>query len=284
MTAPDPYPCKVDPLHVGMICATAAPGSPRGGTPLLTGGRYGVRVYLPSRSAARAAQDALRRVGYRVGRAAETRRGRDLIVAGWSADGLDSRLAAMRGVLQRLAAGPGSTAAAALDQLGRLPAAALPGEAGQQQLIRQAGYQLREWISATSGIHAPCNRLATPADTGIALRLSAAWRAEEAIDGLAVRHLQVTELAVGLYPALRQAMSHDSARDSAIRRAGIAAHITRHVDRDISPLMRGDGRGAGRAETDAGLAGPGLAGRPARKPGSGRSAGPRGSSRLAAHR
>ena len=51
-------------------------------------------------------------VGYQVSRASRGTRGRDLNVPGWSTEGLERRLTAMREVLGRLAAGPGVTAVA----------------------------------------------------------------------------------------------------------------------------------------------------------------------------
>jgi hypothetical protein len=235
-------------VHVWTICTTAAPGSQRDGTALLVGGQYATRVYLPNRSAAHAAHAALRRVGYQASRATGGIRGRDLIVAGWSAEGLESRLTAQRAVLQKLAAEPAATAIAALDQLDRLPAAALPGLAGQRQLIVQAGQQLRAWISGTSGIHAPRDPRARPTEPGSALRLHASRRAEEAIDNLAVRHLQVAEVAVAFYPALRQRMGHDTARDSAVRRAGMAFHLSpQQLGQDLTPLLRNADRAPGPA-------------------------------------
>ena len=254
MTASDSYPAGIDPVHVRTIATAAVPDGQRDGTVLLVGGQYAARVYLPTRSAAQAAHAALRRVGYQVGRTGSLR-GRDLIIAGWSAEGLESRLTAMRAVLQKLAAEPGATAVAALDRFGRLSAAALPGQAGQRLLIHQADQQLRAWIADTSGIHAPCDPRARPADPGCALRLNATHRAEEAIDDLAARHVQVAELAVALYPALRQRMDHDSASDFAVRRAGVAFHLSQQLAQDITPLLRGSGQTPGSAASRPAAAG-----------------------------
>jgi hypothetical protein len=245
MTARDPYPSGVDPCHIWAVCAAAAPGHDPAGTAVLAGGRDAARVYLPARAAARAAQAALSRVGYQVARAAGSSRGRQLLVRGWSAGGLEARLTAMRAVLEQLAADPGSAATMALDQLRRVPAAELPAAAGQQQLTWQAGEQLRRWIFAASGIHAPHDPLARPADTGCALRLSAAWRLEEAIDDLAARQLRVAGRALALYPALRQQIGHDSARDTVIRQAGITFHLSSPIAQDTTPLLRNAGRAPG---------------------------------------
>jgi hypothetical protein len=157
---------------------------------VIAGENYGARVSLPARPAARTAREALARVGYQVAPDTASRRERGLTIYGWSAHGLDSRLTAMRAVLSKLGSEPGWTAATTLDQLAGLPETALPDEAGRQQLIRDAAQRLRGWISAASGIHAPCDPLARPADAGCGFRLSATWRAEEAIDDLAALALR----------------------------------------------------------------------------------------------
>ena len=146
---------------------------------------------MPTQVGARNAQAALRRVGYHVVMTTDHRRGGHLVVRGWSTDALEARLTAMRSVLEQLAADPGSTAAKALDQLGSVPAAALPDRAGQRQLSWQSAAQLLRWIFTTSGIHAPHDPIAQAADAGCALRLSAAWRLEEAIEDLAARQVRV---------------------------------------------------------------------------------------------
>ena len=221
MTTPESYPAGVDPMHVRAICMAAAPGTRREGIVVLAGRGDGVRVYLTHRAEATAARAALRRVGYEADRADGRRLSSGLIVTGWSADRLEARLTAMRTLVQRLAADPRSTAADVLDRLGRQPSAP-PSTAGQQELVIAARHQLREWIMATSGIHARCDPRARPADIGVALRLSASWQAETAIDELAARHLRIAVHAVALYPELRHQESHHSARDLAIHRAEIA--------------------------------------------------------------
>lgn len=233
MPASDLYPSGIDPVHVWTIATTAAPGIKQDGTVLLVGGRHPARICLPNRPAAHSAEAALQLVGYQVARTSRGVRGRDLIVTGWSTEGLEHRLTVMRGVLQQLAAGPGTTAVLALE-LGRLPAALQPSQADQQWLVERAGRQLRGWISRTSGIDAPCDPRAQPSDPGCALRLAATRRAEEAIDDLATRHMRVAEIAVALYPGLRLRMDHASARDSAIRRAGIAFHLSGRLSPDTT--------------------------------------------------
>ena len=80
----------------------------------------------------------------------------------------------------------------------------LPSQIDQRLVVERAGQRLRTWISRTSGIHAPRDPRALPADPRCAFRLAATSRAEEVIDYLAERHLQLAELAVGFYPQLRQ--------------------------------------------------------------------------------
>jgi hypothetical protein len=241
MPTPDQNPSGFDPAHIWAVCASAAPARDRHGAALLAGMRDGVHVYMPTRAGARTAEAALSRVGYQVVRTTDHRRGGQLMVRGWSADGLEARLIAMRAVLEQLASDPGSTAMKALDRLGGLPAAALPDRTGQRQLSRQAATQLLRWIFATSGIHAPHDPLARPADAGCGLRLSTAWQLEEAIEDLAGRQVRVTADALAQYPVLRQQMGHDSARDIAVRRAGVAFYLSSRVAQDTTQIL-GNGR------------------------------------------
>jgi hypothetical protein len=231
MPATDPFPGGVDPVHVWAVATKAAPSIQHDGTVLLVGGRYPARIVLPNPLAASEAEAALRLVGYQVSQARRSIRGRDLNIEGWSFEGLGRRLTAMRGVLGKLAAGPGVSAYIALE-LGRLPAAMSPSRAHQQLLTERAGELLRAFISRTSGIHAPRDPRAHPDAPRYAFRLAATWRAEEAIDDLARRHLQIARLAVASYPTLRKQMDHAAARDSAIRRANLAVHLIHHLDQD----------------------------------------------------
>ena len=73
-----------------------------------------------SRLAAGDAAPALARVGYQVARINGTGH-RDLLVTGWSPDGLESRLTAMRAILHQLDENPGSTADAVIERFRRLP-------------------------------------------------------------------------------------------------------------------------------------------------------------------
>jgi hypothetical protein len=227
MPAPDPspaFPAGVDPDHVWAIANAAASAIGQAGTMLLTGGRYPARIVMPNPLAASEVEAALKLVGYQVGRTSRGIRGRDLNITGWSTDGLERRLTAMREVLGKLAAGQGVTAFVALE-LGRLPAAMLPSQVDQQFVLERARHRLHAFIARTSGIHAPRDPRAQPDDPRCAFRLSAAWRAETAIDDMAARHLRIAELAVAFYPTLRERMDHTTARDSAIRRASLAVNL-----------------------------------------------------------
>jgi hypothetical protein len=210
---------------VWAVATAAASSIGQAGTMLLTGGRYPARIVMPNPLAANEVEAALKLVGYQVSRTNRGIRGRDLNITGWSTDGLERRLTAMREVLGKLAAGQGVTAFVALE-LGRLPAAMLPSQVDQRLVIDRAAYRLRAFITRTSGVHAPRDPRAHPDDPRCAFRLSATWRAEEAIDDMAGRHLQIAELAVAFYPTLRERMNHGAARDSAIRRASLAVELS----------------------------------------------------------
>ena len=247
-----PYPSGIDPAHVQAICVAATASHSGDGEVLVAAGRDSVTASLPGRAAARWAAAALSLAGYQVDPAG----GRRLVVRGWSAAGLDQRLAAMRTVLHQLSCAPRLTAIAALEQCRPLPADALPDRAAQRQLLERAARQLRDWIAVTSGIHAPLDLLAEPAATGIALRLRTTRRLEESIADLTSRQLQVAEHALALYPALRAEMSHDRASATAIRQAITAWHLPPSpIAQDSTTLLA--------ATTPPGRNSP--AGRPARR-------------------
>ena len=119
MTPADPYPAGLDPAHILAIC-TRATGSDAGIQ--AAGTADGIRVSLPSRRAAWTAASALGRVGYTAAHDSADRRTRDLVVTGWNADRLDSRLTALRTVMHRLADNPLVTATAAVRRFAALPA------------------------------------------------------------------------------------------------------------------------------------------------------------------
>jgi hypothetical protein len=228
---PDCRRCGLDPAHILSVCGLAASGGhDHPAQAVATAG--GVRVQLGSRQAARDALAALARVGYQAVPMASRRHGRDLLVAEWSTPGLEWRLAAMRNVIYQLGADPATTAAAAIGQYRR--AGAVPPARVVAAVLADARAQLRAWVSARSGIHAPHDPAILPADLGNALRLRAAWALEAAIDDLIERQLRVAGHAVPLFGSLRQYGSDDQAQEMALRRAGITFHLNGYPERDSS--------------------------------------------------
>jgi hypothetical protein len=232
-TVTDPYPAGLDPAHIVAICAHATGGRPG----LAVGARDGMCVCLPSRRAARSARAALSRVGYRVTDDSGPR-GRDLVVTGWNAAGLESRLNAMRVVLHRLAENPSPTARAVIERFSSLPAAAQSPRSGLG-VLDEARIGLRSWVSARSGIHAPRPPAVLPADVGVALQLGTANVLEQAIDDLIERHLRVAGHALALFCSLREQMDIGRAQDVAIRWAGITFHLGGTSAQDSTPLLQG---------------------------------------------
>jgi hypothetical protein len=222
MTTPGPFPDRTDPAHVLAVTMTAIPGPIRDEVQFAQG-QLGTVMYLPTRHVARAAQDALTLVGYRVN---ASDRGCSLFIRGWSTGALEARLVGMRAVLGLLSAQPGRTATTMLDQLRVVPAAQLAAAGTRRRLTGQAGQQLRRWLEGRSGIHAPHDPRFQPADPSDAMRLLAAWRLEEAIDDIAARQLRVAADALGLYPPLRTDLGHALARDTAVRQASTGFHFT----------------------------------------------------------
>ena len=195
MTAPELRQRGLDPAHILSVASQAIRDSHGLAFRAVTA-PGGLRVHLSSRRAAGDAVQALGRVGYQVAQV-EGSGHRDLLVTGWSANGLESRLAALRAVAQRLAEDPDSTAAAVIERARRLPArsAAHP----ETSVLADTRTQLQAWVGACSGIHAPRNPVIVPADTGNALRLRLAQALEAAIDDLVERHLQVAGHALSLF-------------------------------------------------------------------------------------
>ena len=189
---PEPATAGLDPAHIMAVC-THATGGKRG-----LGVRVpdGLIVCMPSRRSAGTARNALVRVGYRVTAASGDHK-RDLIVTGWSAAGLDARLAAMRAAFLQLTADPEVTARAVLARFGELPPHAQT-PAAARDLLDEAGRALSAWVSARSGIHATHDPAIQPADLGIALRLRATWALEQSLDAMAGRHLHIAAQALAL--------------------------------------------------------------------------------------
>src|ERR1039457_4700218 len=113
MATPDLREQGLDPAHILSVPSQAI-RSGHGHASRAVTTPDGLRVYLSSRLAAGDAAPALTRVGYQVARINGTGH-RDLLVTGWSSDGLESRLTAMRAVLHRLDGNPGSTADAVIE-------------------------------------------------------------------------------------------------------------------------------------------------------------------------
>jgi hypothetical protein len=237
-TAPGPPPDRIDPAHVLAVSMEAIPGPVRDEVQFAQG-RPGTVVYLPTRHVARAAQDALTLVGYRVD---ASDRGCSLFIRDWSTGALEARLVGMRAVLSLLSAQPGRTAATMLDQLRAVPAAQLAAAGTRRRLAAQAGQQLRRWLDARSGIHAPHDPRFQPTDPGDATRLLAAWRLEKAIDDIAARQQRVAAEALGLYPALRTDLGHAMARDTAVQQASITFHLTPRPEPHAAREFPGPGR------------------------------------------
>ena len=91
MTAADLAPDRLDPQHILAVC-TRATGRDTGVQATRTAD--GIRVSFPARRAAWTAAAALGRTGYTAAHVSTDRASRDLLVTGWNADRLDSRLTA----------------------------------------------------------------------------------------------------------------------------------------------------------------------------------------------
>ena len=269
MAGPDPRRAGLDPAHILAICERAAASGNQPSVRHTLAVPAGLSVRLSSPQAAQLARAALARVGYQAALARPSRRSRNVLVAGWSAAGLESRLAAMRATVHQLRAEPAATATAVIDRYRRL-SAGLPGIQASAAALSQAEKQIRLATAARCGIHAPRDPAILPADTGNALRLRVIWALEQAIDDLIERHLRVTRRALAQFCSLRRHGSDDWASDTAIRRAvGV-------------PSAPPGGLVAGRAPTDAapplwprqdaGPAASGEARRPPTGPGEGRRA------------
>jgi hypothetical protein len=262
MAAPDPRERGLDPAHILSVTNQATSGGrSRAGRAVAAHGS--VRVGLPSRRAAGDASAALTRVGYHVARIDGTGH-RDLLVTGWNAAGLESRLAAMRAVLHQLDASPAVTANAVIERARRLPAG--PAAHPLASMLAGTQAQLRAWVSARSGIHAPRDPAIVPADLGNTLRLRAAQTLETAIDDLIERHLQAAGHALALFSFFRQHTTDDQAKQTAIRHADLNFHPNTSPAPDSSALGQRAARPPG---IDPPSSGPDQGGGPARLAASG---------------
>jgi hypothetical protein len=247
MTPADRYPARLDPAHVLGICTRAA-GTVAGiqavGIP------DGVRVSLPNRQSAWSATAALGRVGYTAALTGRTRGSRDLVVTGWNAERLESRLTAMRLVMRRLQDNPLVTATAAVRRFAALPRAeaSLPAAA---DILSDTRWQLQDWVEARAGICMPGPPAVLPADTANALRVRAMAGCEQVVSDLVERHLRVAAHALTLFDSLRPQMNNGRAQNTAVRRAGATFHLSSgSVAQDSSPLMRHAAAGPAPAAAD----------------------------------
>jgi hypothetical protein len=234
MTTPDLRARGLDPAHILAVTnqAVRRPGQPA----LAVVTPAGIRICLWSRRAADNAHAALTRVGYQLTRPGNPGR-RDLAVTGWSAAGLDARLEAMRAVLCQLHDSPAATADAVIERFRSLP----PGSPARfdGRLLPDARAQLLASVTGRCGIHVPHDPAFQPADTGIALRLRAAWALESVIGDLIERHLRVAAHALPLYQSLRLLTTEDQARETAIRQASVTYQLgASAADDSAHPLRR----------------------------------------------
>jgi hypothetical protein len=233
MTTADLRERGLDPAHILSVTSQAVTSNGQAGLAIAT--PDGVRICFRSRQAAGRASTALTRLGYDVTRADGPRR-RDLLVTGWNAEALESRLEAMRTVLTQLAASSSTTASIVIEQFRNLP----PGSPARRDnsLLTRAGAELRGWVADRCGIHAPHDPAIIPADVGNALRLRATRALESAIDDLTGRQLRVAAHALPLYQSLRLHTTEDQAKDTAIRRASVMYHAPTTTESTAAPGPR----------------------------------------------
>jgi hypothetical protein len=234
MMLAEPDPAGLDPAHILAICAEFA------GDAGLQAVRTadGVRVTMPARRAAWEANGALGRVGYTAALAGDSHVRKDVMVTGWNADRLDSRLTALRSVMHRLADNPLVTATAAVRRFAALPARSATREAAEN-ILGESRVELRRWVDARAGICAPSPPAVLPADAATAMRVRAVVSCEQRISDLVDRHLRVAGHAVALFGSLRQQMNDGRAMNTAVRRAGITFHLSSgSIAQDSTPLMR----------------------------------------------
>jgi hypothetical protein len=254
----------LDPAHILSVTSQVITSKGQAGLAIAT--PDGVRICFRSRPAASKAFTALTRVGYQVSHADGSHR-RNLLVTGWNAQALDSRLEAMRGVLGQLSDNPAATADALIERFRNLT----PGSRVRRNttLLTQAHAQLRDWVTSRSGVHAPHDPAIIPADVGNALRLRAARALESTIDDLAERHLRIAAHALPLYQSLRLYTTEGQAKDTAIRRASVTYHLPTNARPTAAPGPRTARPPGPEPRSPGPPAGDGLAGTAARKAASG---------------
>ena len=288
MAAADLDPAGLDRVHIMGICNWVTGNDASLQT---TATADGIRVSFRSRRAAWTAVNALGRVGYTAAHASGDRHTRDLVVTGWNANRLDSRLDALRTVMHGLADNPMMSATAAVRIFAALPkAAATPAAANN--ILEETRQQLRDWADARAGISVPFPPGRLPDNTALAMRVRAASSCEQVIRDLIDRHMRVAEYAVTEFASLRQQMNDGRAQRAAVRRAGVFFHLSpSSVAQDSAPLMSRSASGATQDQAAGakrsrsrrprrGMAGefpapPGVTGPPGTRPVAGR-AGPGG--------
>ncbi len=234
MMPAEPDPAGLDPAHILTICAEFA--GDRRVQAVRTA--YGVRVVMPARRAAWEASGALGRVGYTAALAVNSHARTDVMVTGWNAGRLDSRLTALRSTMYQLTDNPLVTATAAVRRFAALPVRAATHEAAEN-ILGESRVELRHWVDARAGICAPSPPAVVPTDAATAMRIRAVVTCEQVISDLVDRHLRVAEHAVALFGSLRQQMSDGRAQNAAVRRAGITFHLSGgSIAQDSAPLMR----------------------------------------------
>ena len=214
----DPRTAGLDPAHIlGVALQAVGNGHSRSGrvAVLTTSGQ--VRVCLPSRRASLGVAATLIRVGYQVTRVGGLSRP-DVLVAGWSAAGLEARLAAMRNVLHELDARPLAAAATVIERVRHQPlgAPAVP----DAEVLAGARTQLRTWVSARAGVHVPHNPAILPGNRANTLRLRTAWTLETAIDRLIERQVRAAENTLWLFRSMRRHVGADQAQQIVLRQPG----------------------------------------------------------------
>jgi hypothetical protein len=221
MTTSDSRPQTLDPAHILCITHEATAGLRRSSVRAAST-EDAIRMRFMSRRVARTAASALRRVGYQLSRVDGTDH-RQLLVTGWSTTGLETRLATMRAVTHQLDLRPAAAAAAVIDRVRDLPeSSAVPADA---VVLAEAGRQLRAWVSARSGIHAPYDPDILPTDLGNRFRLQLTRLQEPTIDDLIEHQLKVGGHALSLFHSLRWHMTDDEAQAIAVRRADVTLHM-----------------------------------------------------------
>jgi hypothetical protein len=234
MTVPEAGGRGLDPAHIIAVCwqpSGAGDHCQHTQTRRFAGG---YRVTVASRRGAGAAAAALTRVGYEVTHSPGQRPGRDLLVTGWSAAGLESRLAAMRAVVHRLTRSPSVTAQAVIETFRtRLPAQPAPSE-----VLEHAGTRLRTWAYARTGPCVPHDPAIVPGDVRNALRLRLARQLEQAVDDLIAANLRAARYALALYIPLSQVMDDTDAQHTAINQAATTLSLPGNAAQDSSALLQ----------------------------------------------